>query len=414
MPTLTFCCGAGCGVVATNSLIGGRRHWDTSGGSGVAPTVAQSPQWWSPGGPKVYQLQESGFGFYFERNWDTSPTGAVLGFAVGFTGGSFPSSTMDIMTCRVSGLSDVVFRYNTSDKTLRIHNGAAAEAVGPVVSLDTRYWIDISIDVSTNPHSVLWKVNGVTQSSVAVAEAASSLTVYRIGSQSSVTVNMLFGDIKISQTLGDYPIGDGKVQVYFANRDGTHVYNLGTDFKYNNTTNVPTPSSSLQDAYTYVRDTLDNINDFMACPGASNTEYLEFGLEPPANNELAPQGVEIVSGHHSSAGGGNKMTLRINDGGSLADVWTDIDISSTTLITLAKHFATKPSGGAWTLAAAQALLARFNSSYGTPSEGNVPFLDSLAMEVALPPSPPGAFTGETAAGEAPIVIQPDVSVVTVW
>src|SRR2546423_1637421 len=173
MATLVFCCGAGCGVIAPNTLLGGRRHWDSNGGTGVAPTVISSPPWWSPGGPKCYQFAEIGLGNYLERNWDASPTKGVMSFAIGFTGGALPSSTTDIMTCNVSGLSPAILRYNSSDHTIRVHFGTASESVGPVVQLDTRYAIDMEIDVSVNPNVVHWRVNGVGQADCAPAQAAS-------------------------------------------------------------------------------------------------------------------------------------------------------------------------------------------------------------------------------------------------
>ncbi len=415
MATGTFCCGGGCGVTAANTLLGGRRHWDTTSGSGVAPTTVATPFWWAPGGPQCYQFAETGSGFFFERNFDASPTGAVLRFAIGLTGGAYPSSTTDLVTVRVSGLLDVIVRFNLSDKTLRVHHGGAPEAVGPVMQLDTRYAVDLSVDVSNNPNVVQWRVNGAAQTTVQLAQAASTLTVFRYGVQSSVSITVNMGDLFVTQTLGDYPIGDGKVQAYFASGDGTHVYSAGTDFKYNNATPVPTPSSVLTDSYAYIDDGgINNINDFMACSGASNTEYLEWFCQAPNAGELAPLGVEVVSGHHASGGGGNKMTLRLNDGGTLVDVWTDIDVSSSTLISISKHFATAPSGGAWTLAKVAGLRVRFNSSYGTPQEGNVPFIDALAFEVAFPPTPPGGFTGDFSASEIPLIIQPVAHFVSVW
>jgi hypothetical protein len=75
------------------------------------------------------------------------------------------------------------------------------------------------------------------------------------------------------------------------------------------------------------------------------------------------------------------------DGGTVVDVFTDVDLSQTTIVINGKQYATAPSSGvAWTIAQVNAIKVRWGSSWTAVDIAPVPFIDGLLCEVDYAPS----------------------------
>ena len=278
-----------------------------------------------------------------------------------------------------------VIGYNNSTNQIYARVGAGTvRYYTPTISTGVWYVIDIDANTSANPYTMDWRVNGVAQTQATSATAAANMTTFAIGASSSITADVYFDDIILSNTAADYPLGnsadDGysvKVLGFSPNADGVH------DFTANDFIRNAAGGSFLlgdTDGYTYIDERPLNGGDFVnnAIERASNTKYMQFAFEDTteAGNAI---GLEVVSAQHAAATQADNATLNLNDGGSISAVYTLSDISQTSLIFNSKQFATAPSTGAWTPTKINALMMRFGySTDATPDA----YLDGTILEVA--------------------------------
>lgn len=383
MPTLTFCCGAECGIVGINAApTVARRHWTTTGTT--APTIntvlARSP------GLRCYSFSPANTTSYLSQTITGSPTTCVGRFAVRFE--TLPAGNAHLFSFNTAG-SWCFVAFRASDNTIGVTTSTtlATFTAGPVIEAGRWYVVDVKANIVANPWLIDFRVNGTAYTQHSIAIAAGTFTTFRVGGEvtnTDKTHTAYIDDIAVSSTSGDYPIGHtGYIVGLSPNVDGTHNFSANTDFKYNDTTGF---LSSATDVYTYLDDLLDNTTDFISCNAASNTEYIEVGFQNLPESVASINGMEIVSAHHASSTAANKQTLRMNDGGTTADLWADADLSNTTLTTVSAHRATAPStSSAWTVAKVDAVLMRWNSSYGTIDVTPVPYLDAIMLEVDIIP-----------------------------
>lgn len=297
---------------------------------------------------------------------------------------SLPTADCNIVRGIIGTDPGVTFK--ASDGKIYASTGSSLGATGVAVSPGQWYRIDYKFDTSANTFTADAKVDGVACGQKTVASAASFMTSIRIGFNifgTTANGTMYMTDHAVSQTVGDYPIGPGAGIALYPNADGAHVFDTAGDFKYENTTNVGTGAT---DTFSHVNSVLDTtIGNFISVNAASNTEYLEWAFtDLPSITSI--NGIHVSLASHSSSTAANKQTLQLNDNGTLSDVCTDLDQSQTTICYHSKQYTTAPStGGAWTKALADGLLARWNSSYGTVGESPIPFIDGVCLEVDYVP-----------------------------
>lgn len=371
--TPVFACGAECGIVSAGAA-GGVLHWNTVNGTVTADTTT----FHAPGIRSYKFTTAAGASIYLAKNL-ASP-GQVIGrLYINFS--SLPSATCRLIEGIPASGNDPEIEYDGTSKLFAAVAGTRG-ATGIVVTTGTWYQIDFKLVVAGATRTADLQVNGVAAGQASQAGTTSTFNSIRLGINTfSTTANgtHFLDDIILSTTTADYPIGAGGIVGLSPDQDGTHNFNLAGDFKYTNTTNVAVGAT---DTWTHV-DTvpLTQITDFMAVPGAANTEYLEWQFAATPSNTGTINGVEVVSSHHAASTTADKETMRLIDGASSSDVFTDTDFSNTTISYNSKQYATKPSGGAWTKTALDAVRARWNSSFGTVDESPVPFIDGVVLEV---------------------------------
>lgn len=397
MPTLDFCCGAECGITVLGAA-SGVRHWDTQVGTAptVETTIVRSP------GLRAYRWDTTGAAA--SRYWGKNFTGTdrLLRFAFRFE--TLPN--IDTTICQVNAAAgpNGLYRYIASSQSMQPWIGALVGGTAVAIVTGRWYVVDLLYQVGTNPTrnltaQILDTTTGVltTQGNTPSNQAFSSITLVRwgIGTDATTpTADLIIDDMGTGSTVADYPVGNGKVAGLFMASDGAHSFNAVTDFKYNNSTNMP--STSPTDTFSYLDDPLDNITDFLACGvGIAAGEYLEW---LPQSCPVVPSinGVQITESHHSAGVNANKATLRIVDGGTTVDHMTDFDVSETVLAFNTAHYATAPSGGAWTKAKIDGLKFRWGSSWGTVDVADLPYIDGLVLEVDYPVTAAAAISGTLA------------------
>ena len=395
MPTTTFCCGGECGITAAGAApgTGVLRHWD-SFNSALAPTVVAGLR----GRGRALKFDPSGTAKYAVKNTASSPTAVVIRGVFRFDSLlNIDGSIALYHTASGSNFCQLFFRQATSDVIPRVGstNGSTAYSIvaGQV------YIVTMTCDVSTTTYTCSVQIKKLGESSytdlgtatktgIAAATTIDSLRFGAGTGGEAVTGTVVWDDMVVSQTAGDYPFADGMGFGLQMRADGTHSFNLNTDFKVKNTTNIETTAT---DTWTHVaRGDCMDVTDYLSVSGAASGEYLEWLVAYLPYIVASINGLEAVAACLAEGTAADKQTLRMVDGGSTSDVLSDADQSQTTVTHGSKHYNTKPSGGAWTVAALNALKFRWTSSFGTVDETPVPDLAGLMLEVdcAFPISEP--------------------------
>lgn len=315
------------------------------------------------------------------RNISGSPTVCVASFYVRFVG-SVPTAD-----CLLFGFVPAAGSFGTlifvaSDSTLRAGLGGTPAASGFTVAANTWYLVDIRVDVSGGTRTVDLTVNGASQTQASASVAASSIASFRLGKNIATTtanVNVRYDDLVISTTTGDYPLGEHEILVMRPDSDGTHVF-VANDFVRGDAGAAILSSDT--DVWTLLDDiTLDppiDTTDSVQQNVIHSGSYVEIGFEaaPRATNAW---GLQIHGSYDADATGADTCSLKLNDGGTISVLYTDADVSNTTVTFLTHQAATAPSSGAWTQAKLNALKARWG--FSTDVTGS-PILHALQLEAA--------------------------------
>ena len=362
---VVFICGAECGITTPGS-IAGQGHWDwVVGTPTIETTIVHS-------GSRSYKFGATGTGMGMQRYLNAS-TRHLVGRAYIYWPSGQSVWTWIFWFDNTSGMPAI---YIDNSNVLGVYVGSGvAQTYG---TIPTNQWVMIewNIDTSGATATMDWRVNGVAQTQATYAQAAADITELEMGIGSDVTATMYVDDIIMSTSASDYPFGAGSVLPMLAASDGTHSFNVG-DFKYNNSSNVAVAATNV---YTYIDTVLGtDTSDFISQNVSNASGYVEVGFAAaPSNNYI--NGVMLVSSHHSAGTNSNTCSLKANDNGTIASIYTNQDVSGTgaAINYLDGVLNAKPSGGAWTTSALNSLKARWGYSNDVVS---IPYLDGLMLEV---------------------------------
>ena len=303
MATPVFVCGAECGVVAAAS------HWITSTG-----TTSFSTTTVRTGARSLRVNPTAGTGEFDTLALASSADWVVRAYVYFAT---LPSATTSFIS-RVGTVIGVWF--NASDS--KVYVGSDASTLGATgVSVTTGQWY--RIDFKYTATTLDAQVDGAAVGQL--TGTYSAFTQLAIGRSATVTKDLFFDDIIISQTAVDYPLGAGFVKSYIPNADGTHNVAGANDFERTLTgtdiTNATTDAYTLIDERPLPTTAVDFING-VAPPNA--TDYVEWQYEDSTESS-APRGVEAVIVHHDASGAGTNnftVTLRESAGGTSGNIWS--------------------------------------------------------------------------------------------
>ena len=372
--TPTRICGAECGLPGIGSTpIPDNRHIHEFGGT-------------APSSQTAYRKNNRGRAWRMTATAGTSyigftVTGAiqVLRFDLSFPT-TLPTTDVTLVRAVVNTGSYVVlkFRVATSDIVARMEGATSTTSTAVPVVAGAFYNIAMKLDASTGTRAASLTVDTVSKGSGTLANTAGTFSAIRLGITQSATADVVIDGIVIGQTSAEYPFPAMEVVFHQATGDGTHSYNAAGDFKFDNTTNVGLAATT---TWTYLTGLLDSAASFLAAAAVAAGEYLEWVMSGfPATS--AVYGVEVVSSHLGSDANAHKQTLRIVDGATVQDVFTDADFSNTSLSYNGKVYALAPSGVAWTTALLNGLKFRWGSSWTTVDIAGVPEMAGLGLEVA--------------------------------
>jgi hypothetical protein len=222
------------------------------------------------------------------------------------------------------------------------------------------------------------------------------------------TGDVYYDDVLVSHTGADYPLGPGAVGTFVPTSDGTHNVAGAADFR--RTLTATDILNSTTDAYQLIDDvplesgsSVDWIN-MVAPPNA--TDYVEciFGAAPWTQVPIrAPRAVEIVAGIHQAGTGTGNMEIRINDNGTMDTFYTATTVAGSTSVAYKrKHYATAPTGGAWTVVSGNGNFNNLRMRFGSPAAVDAnpdQYLDCIMIEAefaeAAPPQRPQLNINQT-------------------
>lgn len=269
---------------------------------------------------------------------------------------------------------------------------------GPTVNNDTWVRVDWRADVGSNPRTYDWQVDGVAQTSCSSAEAGSTFTdSWTLGSNLlTQTLTYYWDDVILSETTGDYPIGDVDVLALLPGADGTHNTG-GTVFIDSDTNTSPNFTNSTTTAYTFLddappwttaRSTTDNISAENHVAG----EYMEIAPATAASGKANAIGVRALLSYSSvtsTANGGSATTIR-NSAGTETEIFgnftTGQDYSEST--NFFKGAIASPPAAGWTKTEIEALRWRIGRATNSSDVNPRPTWQALMLEIAYPQAAP--------------------------
>lgn len=361
--TPVFCCGFECGVSGA--------HWSSTGTVSFDTTTKRT-------GARSLRLNPSAS---TARVVQTISGVNVIRFYVYFA--SLPTSSAQLCFLTTSG--GVTFKSSDS----KIYAGATVlGTTGVSVTTGQWYRIDCKVDVSSGD-----TVSDVQVDGVACGQATSVGTTpfnsITLGDDFNYTADIYMDDVLASSTLSDYPLGAGYVNHFIPTSDGTH--NIAGTGDFQRTTTGTDILNATTTAYQLVDDvplesgsSVDWIN-MVAPPNA--TDYVECVFGPASGIStptVAPRAVEVIAGIHQAGTASGNMAIRLNDNGTTNDIYSATGAGgSTTVVYKRKHYATAPTGGAWTVAAGAGNFNNLKMRYGSPAAVDAnpdQYLDCIMVE----------------------------------
>jgi hypothetical protein len=270
--------------------------------------------------------------------------------------------------------------------------GGGSKAYGPTISAGQWYRLDLLFNKSTTTWTLSWQVDGAAQTQAALAgqtagASVSSSDIIGVFNAASA-VDAYFDDWAMSSSAGDYPLGAGYVLGLKPIACGTHA--LGSFTKTGGTSITGGETTSYQE----IDEQPPSDADWVAQTAAGTTSYLEYQLTQVSEGNT-PRAVRAMGSIIAAAGSSIASKIYLRDGGSDGAVANLAAI--TTVQGRGACFATRPSGGAWTETAVNAMRMRCGYSFSI-STGPIRF-PWLFAEVeyggtaAGPPTVPPTLTG---------------------
>lgn len=258
------------------------------------------------------------------------------------------------------------------------------DSVGP--STGQWYRIDFDSNTAADPHWLDWSVNGVAKTRASGSTAADTQDSILFGTTQATTVDMYLDDCAISITAGDYPIGGTYVLGFLPNADGSHSNQANFQDAGNTAISGVNPAYDQMDAVP-----LSSRTEYITQTANGTGDYVEVAF--PNSSETAPiRAVQVTCAASADTTSTENAGHVLRDGSSDGTVFNG-DTSQTSDVFLSLCFATKPSGGAWTDAAFDALTFRF----GYSSDANPdPHCGGVILEVAY--AEPGVYNESISLG----------------
>jgi hypothetical protein len=290
--------------------------------------------------------------------------------------------TNDAMILRVGCASGAYcyFHYRPEDTPDHFYcgfNGNASDTASSITPVTGQWYrLDFRIDVSSNPYTVSWQIDGTAQTQHSYAAAATTLSTFNLRTGTGLAQIVYHDDVILSATSGDYPIGVGSIEGLRPTSDGTH--NAGANVIEDNDGN----DIGAVTAYDHLsKDPFSSsLGTYIKQSATGTGNYAEVNFADTSLSTI--QGARALLQYRSSGTNANEGgCIVIDEDATETTVWGDpttrADYSESSMFYKSAILPT-PSGG-WDAAAINALKARIGYSNGV---ADVPYWCALLIEVA--------------------------------
>ena len=369
MATPVFCCGFECGVQGSTG-----QHWVLSGTGSFSTTTVRS-------GARSARINPTA-GISFFNNTALSSSNWVMRCYIYFA--SLPNADVPLFFTSAGGSARRGAYFKQSDSS--IYAGSTISSFGSTgIPVTTGVWYRLDVMVAAN---IDVYVNG-QPCGTATTGGAAAQTEVSIGNRgASATCDIYFDDIIISNTLADFPIGNGSISHFIPTSDGTHNIAGTGDFQRTTTgtdiLNATTTAYQLIDDAPLESTPTDWIN-MVAPPNA--TDYVECVFGPASGSApvVPPRAVEVIAGIHQAGTGAGNMEIRMNDNGTTNALYTATGVAGVTSIAYKrKHYAANiANGGAWTVVSGAGNFNNLRMRFGSPAAVDAnpdQYLDCIMIE----------------------------------
>jgi hypothetical protein len=356
--TPVFCCGLECGVSGA--------HFTNVGGASFVT---------SPVNTGLRALRCNSIG---AASLASSPTFTATARWIGrlyIRFATLPSGDCTVVSMQGSAASGPNIRFKQSDSKLYAAVDSTLGASGVSVTTDIWYRIDFDFNVNAAGNDACdIKVDGTACGQAVAIGISGNPTNLWLGGLDSVTHDIYYDDIVLSNTAADYPIGAGKVLSFVPAADGAHTFT--TTHAILATTGAPTTGGNITSAtttafgYVNARPIGGGVADATRMwnqATAASAEYAEVTIEQTTETN-PPRAVEVLCIAREASTTGCNSTFKVNDNGTEATVYAMTSPAGNSDEFKTKQFATMPAdSAAWTLARFKGLKLRFGySSDATP------------------------------------------------
>jgi len=228
--------------------------------------------------------------------------------------------------------------------------------------------IELAYDVSGATHAAQWRIDGVEQDAASVA-AAGAEYLYRVelGTNTSDRFVANYDDVILTTSAGDYPLGDGRVNMLKPNGMG----------KSAGASNLRDDDGTAVDATSWTR--LDEIpmistTDFIQQTKASSSSYAEIAFEDTAATCIRAVRAYYTT-HSAATNNASHAKLSVFDGSREMVVYNG-DWAANVAVSRDYSNSLTPAGS-WSQSAVNGLVARFGYSVDVKP---VPILDGVLLE----------------------------------
>jgi hypothetical protein len=265
------------------------------------------------------------------------------------------------------GNGNLLIGYDSASQKLSLGFSFGTQRLSAsTLSAGTWYVLDTRVNYGVNPHTADWQLNGVAQTQATKAVNAESASETGFGpSVTDANFTLWVDDVVVSQTSGDYPIGDGKV--------------LGLSPDAMGTSNDPSARLSTE-AGAWGATTWNKLDD---APMTSTADYVrQTAVDSSAylettfanTSETCINAVMGELAYHAASTNGNNSKTSLFEGATERVVYSGT-MSTTTLSYRSAMIA--PAAGSWTQAKVNGLTARIG--YTSAMLGQ-PYWDALMVE----------------------------------
>ena len=386
MATPVFCCGFECGLAGT---VG--QHWTLTGTGAFNTSIVRT-------GARSVRVNPSANVGRFSNTF-ISGTVAVMRAYIYFT--TLPNISCELITVLV-GTTNVGAIFNASDNTImcgRVASGSLTTGSGGVVVTTGRWYrVDVAVDVTNNPWTNNVKVDGVSTNQQTNAVAANTITVQKLGNEFfNSTFDAYFDDYLLSQTLADYPLGNGAVGHFVPTSDGTHTATTTTIVKGTVAVPVGANVAGATDVFNWVNGVpllggaTDNTR-LVNQQTAGTTLYAEvvFGPAPGIGTPgTAPRAVEVITADREATTATGDFTTKLNDNGTENTIIARGVVAGVITDRYArKHYATAPTGGAWKVVSGAGNFNNIRARFGYASDATPDqYWRGIMIEAEFPEPP---------------------------